>query len=68
MIHDRTFIRIQYIGRQIEKNEMGVACSSDGEGRSVYKVLMGKPEGKRPLGRHRRRRKDNIKMDLQKVG
>jgi hypothetical protein len=32
MIHDRTFIRIQYIGRQIEKNEMGVACSSDGGG------------------------------------
>jgi hypothetical protein len=36
-----------------------------GERRGIYKVLMGKPEGKRPLGRPRRRREDNIKMDLQ---
>ena len=39
-----------------------------GEGRSVYRVLVGKPEGKRPLGRPRRRWEDNIKMDLQEVG
>ena len=39
-----------------------------GEGRGVHRVLVGKPEGKRPLGRHRRRREDNIKMDLQEVG
>ena len=39
-----------------------------GEGRSVHRVLVGKPEGKRPLGRHRRRLEDNIKMDLQEVG
>jgi hypothetical protein len=39
-----------------------------GEGRGVYRVLVGKPEGKRPLGRPRRRWKDNIKMDLQEVG
>jgi len=32
-----------------------------------YRMLLGKPKGKRPLGRHRRRRKDNIKMDLQVV-
>ena len=38
------------------------------EGRVVYKVLVGKPEGKRPLGRPRRRWEDNIKMDLQEVG
>ena len=38
------------------------------EGRSVHKVLVGKPEGKRPLGRPRRRWEDNIKMDLQEVG
>ena len=37
-------------------------------GRGVYRVLVGKPEGKRPLGRPRRRWEDNIKMDLQKVG
>ena len=38
------------------------------EERDVHKVLVGKPEGKRPLGRPRRRWEDNIKMDLQEVG
>jgi hypothetical protein len=38
-----------------------------GEDRSVHRVLMGKPEGKRPLGTPRRRWEDNIKMDLQEV-
>ena len=38
------------------------------ESRGVYRVLVGKPEGKRPLGRPRRRWEDNIKMDLQEVG
>ena len=39
-----------------------------GEGRGVYRVLVGKPEGKRPFGRPRRRWEDNIKIDLQEVG
>jgi hypothetical protein len=39
-----------------------------GEDRVVYRVLVGKPEGKRPFGRPRRRWEDNIKMDLQEVG
>ena len=39
-----------------------------GEGRGVHRVLVGKLEGKRPLGRPRRRWEDNIKMDLQEVG
>ena len=39
-----------------------------GERRGVYRVLVGKPEGKRPLGRLKRRLEDNIKMDLQKGG
>ena len=39
-----------------------------GEGRGLHRVLVGKPEGKRPLGRPRRRWEDNIKMDLQEVG
>jgi len=38
-----------------------------GKRRGVYKVLVGKPEGKRPLGRPRRKWEDNIKMDTQKV-
>ena len=39
-----------------------------GNRRGAYRVLAGKPEGKRPLGRPRRRWEDNIKMDLQEVG
>jgi hypothetical protein len=39
-----------------------------GEGRSVYRVLVGRPEGKRPLGRPRRRWEDNIKMGLREIG
>ena len=39
-----------------------------GEDRGVHRVLVGKPEGKRPLGIPRRRLEDNIKMDLQEVG
>jgi len=38
------------------------------ERRGLYRVLMGKPEGKRPLGRPRHRWEDNIKMDLKEVG
>ena len=43
-----------------------VACM--GEERGVYRVLLGKMEGKRPLGRRRRRCVDNIRMDFQEVG
>jgi len=46
---------------------MGGECSAYGGGERVPRVLMGKPEGKRPLGRPRRRWKENIKMDLQEV-
>jgi len=48
---------------------MGETCSAYGrEERCIYRVLVGKPEGKRPRGRPRRRWDDNIKMDLQEVG
>jgi hypothetical protein len=43
-----------------------VACI--GEGRDAYRVLVGRPEGKRPLGRPRRRWEDNIKMDFREIG
>jgi hypothetical protein len=43
-----------------------VACM--GEGRGVYRVLVGRPEGKRPLGRPRHTWEDNIKMDLREIG
>jgi hypothetical protein len=46
---------------------MDGACSTIGENKSVYRVLVGETKGKRPLGRPRRRWEDNIKMDLQEV-
>jgi hypothetical protein len=39
-----------------------------GQGRKAYKVLVGKPEGKRPFGRPRRRREDGIRVDLRETG
>jgi hypothetical protein len=47
---------------------MGGACSTYGEKRGAYMILVGRPEGRRPLERPRRRWEDNIKMDPQKVG
>jgi hypothetical protein len=47
---------------------MGKACSTNGEKRNAYRVLVGKPEGKGPLGRPRRRWVDSNKMDLREVG
>jgi len=47
---------------------MGGACGAYGEGRGVHTVLVGKPQGTRPLGRPRCRWEDNIKMDLREVG
>ena len=55
MIKSRRMIRAGHVARMEE-------------GRDVHKVLVGKPEGKRPLGRPRRRWEDNIKMDLEEVG
>jgi hypothetical protein len=46
-------------------NTMYVACM--GEGKGVYRVLVGKPEGKRPLGRPRCRWENNIKLDLREI-
>jgi hypothetical protein len=47
---------------------MGRECGTYGQKRNMYRVLVGKPEGKRPLGRPRRRWEDNIKMDLREIG
>jgi hypothetical protein len=47
---------------------MGRACSIDGEKRNAYRILVGKPEGKIPLGRPRHRWVDNIKVDLRETG
>jgi hypothetical protein len=47
---------------------MGRACSTNGEKRNAYRILVGMPEGKRPLGRPRRKWVDKIKMDLRQNG
>jgi hypothetical protein len=47
---------------------MGMACSTNGDKLNAYRILAGKPEGKRPLGRQRCRWLDNIKIDLRDVG
>jgi len=47
---------------------MGGECSAYGEKRGVYRVLVGKPQGKRPLGTPRLRWENNIKMDLEELG
>jgi hypothetical protein len=47
---------------------MGRACSTNWGKRNAYRVLVGKPEGKRPLGRPRCRWVDNIKIDLREIG
>ena len=51
-------------GDQAKSNEMGGACSIYGERKGAHRVLVGKPEGSRPLGRPRHRSEDSIKMDL----
>jgi hypothetical protein len=47
---------------------MDRACSTHGGKRNAYRVLVGKPEGKRTVGRPRRRWEDNVKMDLRGIG
>jgi hypothetical protein len=47
---------------------MGRVCSTQEEKRNAYRILVGNPEGKRQLGRSRRRWKDNIRMDLREIG
>jgi hypothetical protein len=57
---DRTFpLVLQLLGR---------ACSTNGEKWNTYRILVGTPEGKRPLERPRHRWVDNIEMDLREIG
>jgi hypothetical protein len=50
-----------------KENEVGGTCGTHGEGRGVYMVLVGRPEGKRPLGRPKHRCKGNIKMGVREI-
>jgi hypothetical protein len=56
------------LGDQVKKTEMGLARSTYGESRGEYRVLVRKPEGRRPLERPSRRWEDNIKIGLGEVG
>jgi hypothetical protein len=51
-----------------KEDDMGGHVARIGEVRGAYNILVGKPEGRRPLGRPRCRWKDNIKMDLREIG
>jgi hypothetical protein len=63
------YTEIQQVNCLIKSRRMRWAghVARMGEGRDVYRVLVGKPEGKRPLGRPRHRWEDNIKMDLGEI-
>jgi hypothetical protein len=52
------------LGDKIKKNELGRICSTNGARRGAYRVLVGKPEGTRPLGNPRLKEEYNIKTDL----
>jgi hypothetical protein len=52
---------------QVKEDEMGRACSTNGEKRNAYSILVGKPEEKRPLERLRRWWVDNIKINLREI-
>ena len=72
MVQNRLSLESFYVNivRMVKSRRMRWAghVARMGEDRGVHRVLVGKHEGKRPLGRQRRRWEDNIKMDLQEVG
>jgi hypothetical protein len=70
LIFDVIFVKFKFISKKIKSRRLRWArhVARMGEGRNVYRVLVGKPEGKRPLERPRRRWEDGIKMDLREIG
>jgi hypothetical protein len=56
------------LNEQVKEDEVGRAYSTNGEKRNANRILVGKPDGKRPLGRPRSRWVNNIKMDLREIG
>jgi hypothetical protein len=64
----KSFITCTPANDQVKKDEMGRACSTNGEKRNAYRILVGKPEEEKPLGRPRCKWVDNIKIDLREIG
>jgi hypothetical protein len=65
-LHDDVLHSLYSSPNIVREVEVGRTCGTHGRG--VYRVLVGRLEGKKPLGRHRRRWEDNIKMDLREIG
>jgi hypothetical protein len=63
-LYIHTFVKYNY-NDEVKEDEIGRACSTNREKRNAYRILMGKPDGKRPLGRLKHRWVDNIKMNLR---
>jgi hypothetical protein len=61
------FLRFTAYCDQIKEDEMGEAHGTHGRMRDAYKILVGKPEGKRPRGRSKRRWEGSIRMDLTEI-
>jgi hypothetical protein len=59
---------VNNIRDKVKEDEMGRACSTNGEKKSACRIVVGNPEGKRPLGRPKRRWMGIIKMDLRDIG
>jgi hypothetical protein len=59
---------VKYNYNEVKKDDLCRGCSMNGAKRNAYRILVGKPEAKRPLGRPRCRWVDNIKMDLREIG
>jgi hypothetical protein len=62
-----TLRQVRIINDQIKEDEMDRACSTNGTKRNLYRILVGKPKGKKPPGRPRCRWLDNIKMDVREL-
>jgi hypothetical protein len=59
---------MSFITDQVKEDEMCRACSTNEEKRNAYRILVGKPDGRRTLGRPKRKWVDNIKIHLREIG
>jgi hypothetical protein len=66
-LHNEGLHNLYSSPNEVNEDEMGKECSMHEKKRTAYRILMGKPEGKRPLGIPRRRWEDDIKMDLRET-